>query len=96
MDMSKLDSKIDRLDEKVDRIDVSLARLEESVKSTHMLLEKHDAKATTALIKAQEVDKDLQEVKALWTVPLKWAKVIGVLAGAASALYGVWKLLGKS
>jgi hypothetical protein len=93
MDMSKIDLKIDRLDEKVDRIDVSLARLEEGVRNTHLLLEKHDAKATTALLKAQDVERDLTEVKAFWTVPLKWAKVIGIIAGAASALFGVWKLL---
>lgn len=104
----RLEDKLDKLTDAVSELhgdmkvvkhtlgehDASLGRLEESVKSTRMLLEKHDAKATTALLKAQEVERDLTEVKAFWTVPLKWAKVIGIMAGAASALFGVWKLLG--
>lgn len=92
--MSKLEEKIDRLDERVDRIDVSMARVEEGVKAVYMLLEKHDAKATTALIKAQEVEKELTAVKSLWTVPVKWAKVISVLAGGITAAFGLWKLIG--
>ena len=60
--MERFEQKLDKIDERVDRLDVAMARVEEGVKSVYNLLEKHDAKATTALVKAQEVEKRVDDI----------------------------------
>lgn len=89
----KLEQKLDKLDERVDRIDVTLGRVDERLRSTYELLEKHDTKATAALLKAGEAHQRIDKHEALITVPLKWARGIAILAGGISAAYGIYKLL---
>jgi len=86
--------RLTRLEDKLDKVAESVVRMEEQHKATHALLLLHDAKGAKALEKASALEDRMDASAAMWKVPVKWSILLGKVAGAAAAIYGVFKLIG--
>jgi hypothetical protein len=87
--------RLDRLESKLDRVTESVIRTEEQLALIHRVVLEHDARTVKAVESAQHAHRRVDSLEVLFTVPFRWLKVAGAVAGALTAVWTAWKLLGK-
>lgn len=94
--MTQSAERLTRLEDKLDRIVESVIRTEEQLSVVRAMVEEHDARTVKAIETAAKAHERVTALEVMFSVPLKWVKITAAIAGAITAVYSAWKLLGRS
>lgn len=87
--------RLSRLEDKLDRIAESVIRTEEQLSVVRAMVAEHDARTVQAIEAAAKANERVNALEVMFSVPFKWVKIMAAIAGALTAVYSAWKLLGK-